>query len=343
MLKEQHYRELGYSTFFNTKTGAFARIEHNGHSEPLAAPFPELLDISITNWCDRSCSFCYRNSSPQGLHMALADYKELLLEAKKYGVYQVALGGGNPNQHPDFVEMLRFTREECEIVPSYTTNGRGVSEDILAASARYCGAVAISAYAPYSQLEVDIKKFLAAKIKTNLHFILSSDSIETAIEWLEQPPRFLDGINAIVFLNYKPINSEATHSLLTNNERLPHFLELTRMQRSFKVGFDSCMVSGLGELYQDSKNVIEGCDAARFSMYIDENLRAYPCSFLSARSNGESISEFNGLLGVWSNSNLFEEFREHFLSSKCNGCDWKVVCGNGCPVFPEINLCDFHE
>jgi MoaA/NifB/PqqE/SkfB family radical SAM enzyme len=53
--------------------------------------------------------------------------------------FQVALGGGNPNQHPDFIEILRLTREDYGIVPNYTTNGRGLSDTVLEATRRYCG------------------------------------------------------------------------------------------------------------------------------------------------------------------------------------------------------------
>ncbi len=74
--------------------------------------------------------------------MALVDYKNVIEQAAEMGVFQVALGGGNPNQHPDFVEILESTASKG-IVPNYATNGRGLGNDILEATRKHCGAVAV--------------------------------------------------------------------------------------------------------------------------------------------------------------------------------------------------------
>lgn len=138
-----------YTALFSPNSGFFARIEDAGEPEPFWSTHgPELLDVAITNWCDKGCSFCYRKSDSSGLHMSLEDYREVMVQAKGMHVFQVALGGGNPNQHPEFPEILRITREDFGIVPNYTTNGRGLTPDVISATARYVGAVAVSAYAP---------------------------------------------------------------------------------------------------------------------------------------------------------------------------------------------------
>jgi MoaA/NifB/PqqE/SkfB family radical SAM enzyme len=81
--------------------------------------------------------------------MSIRDYYKIMNQVKDLPVNQVALGGGNPNQHPNFCEILRITREEYGIVPSYTTNGRGLTQDVIESSRKYCGAVAVSAYPSY--------------------------------------------------------------------------------------------------------------------------------------------------------------------------------------------------
>ena len=158
----KEYPDENYSVLFNKSTGFFARVEKKGFQEPFWSKVgPELLDISITNYCERYCKNCYRNSSKEGQHIDLLDYKRLIIEAKKINVFQVALGGGNPNQHPNFTDILEFTSTNG-IVPSYTTNGDGLTEEILKATEKYCGAMAISAYEPYSFLEkkiFEIKKY----------------------------------------------------------------------------------------------------------------------------------------------------------------------------------------
>ncbi len=101
--------------------------------------------------------------------------------------------------------MLRLTRSTYGIVPNYTTNGRGLSRVVLRASAEHCGAVAVSVYEPYSFVEDTVRKLRDYGIRTNLHFVLDAQHVETALSWLHDPPEFMTQVNAIVFLNYKPL------------------------------------------------------------------------------------------------------------------------------------------
>lgn len=55
---------------------------------------------------------------------------------------------------------------------------------------------------------------------------------------------------------------------------------LDRTSLSFSNGEASCQSPAINRLCSDAaKESIEFCDSARFSMYIDCNLVAYPCSF----------------------------------------------------------------
>lgn len=340
-MKIRHYKDLGYSTFFNPRTGFFARVEDSGKPEPFWAPHgPELLDIAITNWCDKECSFCYRKSHSLGIHMEFSDYKTIIDVAKESGVHQVALGGGNPNQHPEFVDFLEYTYKS-EIVPNYTTNGRGLTDSVLQASSLFCGAVAVSAYAPYDETEDAIKKLLNSKIKTNVHFLLDSRSINRAIKWLTNPPDFLDGINALIFLNYKPVGRKLFEKrLLKYSPLVQEFLNLATSNVSkFKIGFDACCVSGIFARTISNIQTIDACDAARFSMFISEDLKAYPCSFQKELHIGDKISSDGNFLDIWRNSTNFKSFRHYLGSQHCLGCSHQVHCKNGCPIFEEISIC----
>lgn len=117
---------------------------------------PELLDVSITNYCERGCDFCYRGSNKNGKSMSLELYEKILKNAEQTGVFQIAIGGGNPNQHPQFIEILKLTRK-YGIIPSYTTNGQGMTKEIYEASKKYAGAVAVSWYSPSDDAKKVIK------------------------------------------------------------------------------------------------------------------------------------------------------------------------------------------
>lgn len=340
----KHYPQENYGIRFNKRTGYFVRIEDKGHPEPLWSKHgPELLDISITNWCDKGCSFCYRKSTVKGGHMALEDYRLIMEQAKAMDVLQVALGGGNPNQHPEFIKILEMTVEHG-IVPCYTTNGRGLSPEILSATRQLCGSVAISAYEPYSEFRSHLELLLFYGIKANIHFVTDSNSIDTAISWLESPPSFLDGINSIVFLNYKPIGRNPDLGMLLKDEKkIEYFYTLVNERKqAFKIGFDSCSISGVVKYSNANTSFYEGCDAGRFSAFIDENLRMMPCSFMTNNNWHGSLHE-NTMLDIWLNNPHFRKYRNNILQNGCKGCSHQSTCMGGCPFIPELSQCGWKD
>ena len=276
-----------------------------------------------------------------GQHMALADYENIIRQAAQLGVTQVALGGGNPNEHPDFADILRLTRRNYGIVPNYTTNGNGLSPLVLDASAEHCGAVAVSAYEPYSFVADIVRRLRDYGIRTNLHFVLNADSVETALAWLHDPPEFINQVNAIVFLNYKPVGRGAMDArLLGRSDLCRNLIEAATMNtHGFKVGFDSCMVSGLVTAAKINPVWFDACEAARFSMFVSEKLQMYPCSFMEAINPGVSLTDSN-MLDAWQNAESFQVIRRALRDPACRGCDMQAVCRGGCPILPAINLCD---
>jgi len=88
---------------------------------------------------------------------------------------------------------------------------------------------------------------------------------------------------------------------------------------TLKLGFDSCQSPAISKFCLDvAEESIEFCDSARFSMYIDCDLMAYPCSF------GHSFSKFavdlsrNTIKEAWE-SKEFEQFRR-LQEKQRNGC-----------------------
>lgn len=343
-IRKLRYDQYNYSVFYNTNNGSFLRIEDKGYPEPLYSPIgPELLDISITNWCDKGCSFCYRKSDESGKHMKLSDYKRIIDEAKELGVLQVALGGGNPNQHPDFIEIVKYTRERG-IVPCYTTNGRGLTKEVLQATKKYCGSVAISVYKPYTEFTNSIQTLLKFGIKTNVHFVLDAKSVDRAINWLENKPKMLDGIGALIFLNYKPIGRNPKFELMLKDQnKISNLFDLVnKKEHDFKIGFDSCSISGVARYIDASTSLYEGCDAGRFSAYIDENLRMLPCSFMT---NTDWYGDLNdsSMQEIWQENFFFKKYRNRIINNGCNSCSMQSTCMGGCPFIEELSLCGWKD
>ena len=326
-----------YKTLFNQKSGFLVRLEDEGHEEPFwSEDGPELLDLSITNYCERCCDFCYRRANPSGLHMLLNDVENVVKQAKDAGVLQIALGGGNPNQHPHFVDVLRIVRDNG-IVPSYTSNGEGLTDDILEATKKYCGAMALSLYYPYERYDQIVERISGMGIKLNLHVILKSDTIELLTEWFKEPPTLFSHINAVIVLNYKPING-SRDLMVKDVGRLNAFYESASACKSVKIGFDSCCISGIVKWMNVPEVLIESCEAARFSCFISEDMKMYPCSFMVSQGWFGDLRK-ESLFDIWRNNEYFKKFREVGVPERCTGCRYAEVCKGGCRAFEEINFC----
>jgi radical SAM protein with 4Fe4S-binding SPASM domain len=341
----RYYKESNYCAIFDQKSGLFIRYGKNDIDPFCNITGPELLDISLTNYCEKGCDFCYRKSNRQGKFMTIDDYKLIMEQAKSLGVLQVALGGGNPNQHPQFIEILEITRNN-NIIPSYTTNGQGMTHDIYVATKEFCGAMALSWYEPYLDAREVINNSLQYNIKTNIHFLLNKITLPKAIKLMNNEDDILKNINAIIYLNYKPIHS--IESLcLTDDKMIKDFFEIIKNFKTCKIGFDSCMISFIPLMESDLVlETVDFCEAARFSAYISENLLLYPCSFLNDISNNGINLKKCSLGDGWRYGDEFIKIRhqlnlpgsQDYSINKCQDCKSYSFCHGGCQIF-NINRC----
>ena len=182
-----------------------------------------------------------------------------------------------------------------------------------------------------------IKQFVDSGCITNIHYVISKDNIDEAIYRLEKSI-FPNGINAVVFLLYKPVGLGKREKMLDGlDERYRKFIRLaTRKRYPFKVGFDTCQTPAL-KLFGDgiADESLDFCEAARFSMYIDCEMNAYPCSFgWDKEQYSINLSETT-VLKAWQ-SEKFESFRQ-FMKDSCRSCGY-VGCYN-CALDLQINVC----
>ncbi len=72
----------------------------------------ESMDIKITNCCDMGCSMCHENSTPNGEH---GDILSPSFLDKLHPYCELAIGGGNPLEHPDLLKFLYKCHERKHI------------------------------------------------------------------------------------------------------------------------------------------------------------------------------------------------------------------------------------
>ena len=333
-------RTIGdYHFLADSKTGTTFRWGKTFDDDPLFAPVPELADISISNRCHKGCGFCYRQSTGDGALMSLKDYCDVLdsMNSPEYGnVFQVALGGGEPLEHPDFMEIINETVKRG-IVPNFTTNGALLTESLLDDIRGKVGALAIS----ISDVEeiIRLKDILSAslRIKVNLHYILSRRSVEQAIDIVRgKYDHLLDSINAVIFLTYKPAGRGSANDVLMAGKELSEFLHcIKHPQTMCRIGFDACFVPMILSQDQTLSNYVDFCEGGFFSVYINEKKEVSPCSF----SNGKdaySLDEYD-FYDIWLNK--FQLYRNKQTNRCAADCSVRHLCRGACPYYPHITTC----
>ncbi len=343
---------------FNDTTGTLVRsnILNDGIETDQLPPmrsFPELIDVGIMGSCKAGktglcriagvdCYQCGMTSSEK--NMGLDDYLAIINQCQGR-VFQIALGGaGDPNKHEFFADILRRTREN-RIVPNYTTSGYDLTDKEIELTKQYCGAVAVSYYSKLDEYGNEdnsstitaIERFVKAGCITNVHYVLSKKSIKEAIYRVKNGV-FPKGINAVVFLLYKPIGLASREYVLEyGNQDYLYLLHLiTSEKSSWRYGFDTCQSPAIYKFVNSiAKESIEFCEAARFSMYINSKCIAFPCSFgIEDKKLGVDLKKHT-LQEAWE-SECFAKFRKK-QNEICSACN-TYVC-RGCGLGLEINLC----
>lgn len=361
--EDQVYR---YRVAFNQRTGVYVRtsvLDENNQQTKIEAfrgSYPHLLDVGIMGHCLHGLSGkclqsgvqCYQSGDTKKMsHMTYENFKKLIDESKGK-TFQIALGGrGDPDQHPDFIKMIKYAKEN-DVVPNFTTSGYGLDLKILPIIKKYCGAVAVSYYRSFYTTRA-IQGFLSHGIKTNIHFVLSKTSIDEAIDLIENK-KIPKGINRVIFLLHKPVGRGSKANVLSfKDPKVQHFYNLFNQEENcLMVGFDTCTAPALIHFAPKiAKSSYDTCEAGRFSAYVTPDFKLLPCSFdgeeaYSVDLNQHSIEEAF-------NSELFDTFRSKFSKNKlsensynmnsesvCDQCTHVSLCMSGCPLMKSIVLCD---
>lgn len=345
-------RNRFYSTF-NPETGFYMRsgmISEDGKDtgvDPFMASFPELIDVGIMGHCIHGANGlclqsgvqCYQNGlGMKEPNMALEDFQRIAEECKDK-TYQFALGGrGDPDQHENFEEILEICRENS-IVPNFTTSGLLFGKQAARLCKERCGAVAVSWYRQVHTYRA-IHLLLDEGVKTNIHYVLGNNTIDEAIRRLRNND-FPVGINAVVFLLHKPVGlGKEDNMLRMEDPRVKEFFSLVdSCETDFKIGFDSCSIPAILNLTGNIDHAsIDTCEGGRWSMYVTANMKALPCSFDNQTLRWAYDITNDTIQNAW-NSPQFEDFRNRFRNA-CPGCDKRTLCMGGCPICPEIVLCN---
>lgn len=103
-----NYRNGNYVVYFDTETGDKTRNTHDTEYKP---KFAENCDVTITEYCDGGCPYCYAGCSTKGKH---GDLNAAFL--KTLHPYTELAINGNDLSHPDLEDFLTRMKAQGVIV-----------------------------------------------------------------------------------------------------------------------------------------------------------------------------------------------------------------------------------
>lgn len=333
LLKENdHYKILkssGYNYQFDKKSGLFIRTGKNLSDDPDWSTFgPEIADIEISTICNQGCEFCYKSNTAIGKNMDLYTFAKVFDNLPKT-VTQIAFGIGSIDANVDLFEIFSYCRTHG-VIPNVTINGFYMNDYFREGLATYCGAVAVSLY-DYNVCYNTIYDLGERGMKQlNIHAMLSEETYDRCMQVMKDSQtdeRLKKYLNAIVFLWLKPKGrGEKLHQV--SREKYESLVKYA-LDNNIRIGFDSCSASNFMKCADTKqfKDCVEPCESTLFSIYINVDGIAYPCSFAEGNCEGVSVIE-NEFMNVWM-SKPFMEFREKVIGNKDE---------NGCRMCPLYNL-----
>ena len=109
------YHNGNYDVFIDLENGTKVRKNDLDNLKP---EFPESFDYKITNKCHHNCPMCHENSNPSGVHGNIMNDKFI---ETLHPYTELAIGGGNPLEHPDLEMFLRKCKS-LKLIPSMTVH-----------------------------------------------------------------------------------------------------------------------------------------------------------------------------------------------------------------------------
>lgn len=324
------YRSPDYNFIFDPATGDFARWGGSPDDDPTMAPTPEHLDIEIDTRCHGACRLCYKANGASGKSMSLDTFKAIMA-SKPDTLTQIAFGVGDwPSEESRSIFKHSASLGIAPNVTIRPERGRTLPDaDVLARSG--IKAAAVSRYDDPKTTYFLSRCLMGAGIQqVTIHQILSTETLDACLETLADvanPENELKYLHAVTFLLVKPKGRAKGNANQPTIEAFKRILAVSR-QLGVRVGFDSCsapyvLEAGKSLGWTGFEESVEPCESGLFSLYIDVNGDAYPCSFAPGQPGWETgipvVS--NGIEAVWNHPRMM---------------DWKdslLANGRRCPLF----------
>lgn len=304
-------------------------LVNDGLTKTLSAP--ETVHLSITGRCNLNCRFCYSKSKTDDL--STAEIFSLIDELSSMGVFQLAIGGGEPFLRKDIFDIVDYCKQK-NVVANITSNGSLITDDICRKIRNKVGQVNIS----YNEA------FAANKFK-NAISILFTNNIRTGVNLLVTKKVLTDldnivkrllneNIVKIIILRPKPCDNKDWYK--ENRLKKKELFELKYILDKYnnnRINVDCSLTCLMHDIPKQElkEKAVYGCVAGIRFCTIKNNGDVFPCSFFNTKKflAGKILSY--GFKTIWQKSERFKKFRKmnNHIGGYCSSCEIRDYC-KGC-------------
>lgn len=305
------------------------------YADKCFSPVPETIDVKITEICDVGCKECYMDSTAKGIHCDIS-LIEKLIDGFDTPPYQIALGGGEPTYHPEFINILELIRSKG-VIPNYTTSGKfldkfannsnNIINDIIDASVEYCGGVSLS-YHPHlgskwfkTTYNTLYRKGLGGKL--NIQVIVDNNIVQT-LSTLQEMFK-VARINLILLFYYPDVGRSNIKGLMdkqTYMVDLPNKLKEIISTSYWSIAFSEGLIP-----YFLSRDILPTSfvrsSEGLYSCYVDNYGRMSKSSFNPPWPYSPTIFETSSQ-DLW--NKLGDSYWSRYHGVNCDGCKYQSIC-----------------
>lgn len=281
---------------FDTRSGTKMRMSFDANAAPyVKSSVPELVDLKVTDFCKGGCTWCYQSSTKAGVHADLNHIKAILKALGEQGVFEVAIGGGEPTHYPHLAEVLTYAAEH-QIVPNFTTFFVDwlQNAELMDAVRAHVGAIGVSVHGVKDlnkvkkineALNYNTRRWDDRYVHLTAQHVVGSVDLDETAQILERA--WEEGWD-LLLLGYKHVGfgaSQAPHDLTgletllkLRQQKQPHYgakVSMLGVDTAFVQQFDP-ILDALG-----ISPVLKTSEEGKFSMYVDAvTLTQGPSSYM---------------------------------------------------------------
>jgi radical SAM protein with 4Fe4S-binding SPASM domain len=292
------------------------------------------VHLAVTGRCNLGCAGCYARGDDGERDMSLDLAKRILDHLASWGVFTVALGGGEPLTHPDVFAIAAHARKRG-LVPNMTTNG--VLLDVgLAAECSVFGNVHLSCHctSELPRLAESVRALRGAGVTPGLNVLVSAGTFGQLDEIWAWARR--QGIGQVLALKFKLTaqNRDRADLLLSVEQERAMLPAIGRLSRRYGVmpmldcSLFPALAAGRPRRHTLEFFDVNGCLGGNAYLAVDVDGRYKPCSFWD-KPFGDVLALERG---EWVGNRKLRSFRESRIAPECGGCEYLELCNGGCRV-----------